>query len=50
MSDQPNTISDKDWATLQRGAADKVGGLIKTDEQKQAADTWTKQRDRKKWS
>lgn len=50
MAKQINTISDQDWAKLQRGAADKAGGLIKTDEQKQAADTWTKQRDRKKWS
>lgn len=50
MAKQLNTISDQDWAKLQRGAADKVGGLIKTDEQQQAADTWTKQRDQKEWS
>lgn len=46
----PNTISDAEWAKLQRGAAAKIGGLIPTEDGKKLADTWTKQRDRKKHS
>lgn len=45
MTEQPNTISDKDWAKLQQGASDKAGGFIKTPEQKQAAETLAKIRD-----
>lgn len=46
----PNTISDREWTKLQRGAAEKIGGLIPTEDGKKLADTWTKQRDRKERS
>lgn len=40
MAEQPSTISDADWAKLQRASADKTGGLTPTADQKQAAATW----------
>lgn len=47
---KPNTISDAEWARLQKAAAEAAGGLVKNSDQKAKAKTWDRQRGQAKKS